>query len=240
MNVGADIGGVELGLGSAQLRALAERALWWPAQSLLVVSDLHLGKAERHARRSGGLLPPYEADETLNRLEELAGRLSPAHILCLGDSFDDAEAVRALPDTVRLRFARLMAGRRWTWILGNHDPGPVDLGGVHRDEVRIGGLLFRHIAQAAETAPEISGHYHPKAGLRGLRRPAFVTDGQRLILPAFGTYTGGLDAGDPAIAGLMGPGARALLTGRTMAALPLTACARPRSGPPTGWTRGFG
>jgi len=232
--------GVSLELGAAALTLLPEGAMWWAAAGLLVVSDLHLGKAERMARRTGALVPPYESAETLARLEALTTRLGPAHVLCLGDSFDDLHAARGLAPEIRARLATLMAGRRWTWVLGNHDPGPVEMGGACVAELRLGGLVLRHAAAPGETRPEVSGHYHPKAGLRGLRRPAFVTDGRRLILPAFGTYTGGLDAADPAIAGLMGHGARAILTGPTPAALPLAAGRRPAGGPPRSPVRGAG
>jgi len=102
----------------------------------------------------------------------------------------------------------------------------------------MAGIVLRHVAARDAEAPEISGHYHPKARLRGVRRPAFVTDGRRLILPAFGTYTGGLDVTDPAITGQMGPGARALLAGPTMAALPLAALGPSPHGPPRAWRLG--
>lgn len=232
--------GVPLELGPAALTLLPEGAVFWRAEALLVVSDLHLGKAERMARRGGTLPPPYETTETLERLSSLISRHDPGHVLCLGDSFDDLEAARALPEAARLEIARMMAGRRWTWVLGNHDPGPADMGGTCRAETRIGPLAFRHIAHPEELGIEVSGHYHPKAGTRGPRRPAFVTDGRRLILPAFGTYTGGMEAGDPVIANLMAPGACAVLTGRTMAALPLAACTRPAdTRPPGRWSSRF-
>jgi hypothetical protein len=238
MNEGA---GYRIEIGGAALTLLPGRALWWAAEGLLVASDLHLGKAERIARRTGTLVPPYESTETLARLAALVAALRPAHVICLGDSFDDLAAARALAPEAREALAAMMSGRGWTWVLGNHDPGPAEMGGTCREEIALSGLVFRHAAEPGERRPEVSGHYHPKAGLRGLRRPAFVTDGQRLILPAFGTYTGGLDAADPAIAGLMGPGACAILTGPTQAALPLAACARPSGGaPPRGWHRGFG
>jgi len=232
--------GIALALGGARLIALAARALWWEEAATLVVADLHLGKAERMARRGGALVPPYESAETLARLGALVARFDPARVICLGDSFDDLAAARALGPDARATLAGLMDGRRWTWVLGNHDPGPTDTGGETVAELRDGGIAFRHIAEPGAAEPEVSGHYHPKAGLRGLRRPAFVTDGRRLILPAFGTYTGGLDATDPAIAGMMGPGARAVLTGASAIALPLAGCGRPAGGPPRGWHRGFG
>lgn len=228
-------GPIPVSLGATRLALCAERALWWPEARLLVVSDLHLGKAERMARRGGPLVPPYETEDTLARLEALVAGRDPAHVVCLGDSFDDTAAARALPGRVVARLGTLMAGRRWTWVLGNHDPGPVDLGGTQVAELRLGGIALRHVAEPGETGPEVSGHYHPKAGIGGARRPCFVTDGRRLILPAFGTYTGGLAAGDPAVAGLMGPEACAILAGPTMAALPLAACGRRAAGPPRGW-----
>jgi hypothetical protein len=230
--------GVSLEIGGAALTLLPERALWWEAERVLVASDLHLGKSERIARRGGALVPPYESADTLDRLAALVRAHTPAHVVCLGDSFDDLRAAEGLGPAERERLTALMAGQRWTWVQGNHDPGPTDLGGVSTAELRLGAIVLRHAAEPGETDPEISGHYHPKAGPRGVRRPAFVTDGRRLILPAFGTYTGGLDAADPAIARLMGPGARAILTGPTQAALPLAACRRTAGGPPRRAVRG--
>jgi uncharacterized protein (TIGR00369 family) len=74
---------------------------------------------------------------------------------------------------------------------------------------------------AVEAAGEVSGHYHPKARLAGQARPCFLVDDARVILPAYGTYTGGLNCSDPTLAGLMAPGARAVLTGRVARAVPM-------------------
>lgn len=232
--------GHQIIFGDTLLLLLPERAVWWEAERCLIVSDLHLGKAERMARRGGALVPPYESLETISRLSDLIGRWAPAHVLCLGDSFDDNAAERALDPAVLEALTQLMAGRRWTWVLGNHDPGPVELGGSCTREVRIGEVDFRHIAKSAPATLEISGHYHPKASVRGARRPAFVLDAQRLIMPAFGTYTGGLDVSDPAIAGLMGSGAQAILSGKTMVPIPLAACTQPPAPSPVRWARGLG
>ena len=222
-------------LAGAALRARASGALWWPEAGLLCVSDLHLGKAERMARRGGPLAPPYDTEETLARLEAEVAALAPRVVVCLGDSFDDSEAARALPDAARLRLAGLMAGRRWIWIEGNHDPGPVDLGGSHLRAFTAGSLVFRHVASAA--GGEVSGHYHPKAGIRAqgrrVRRPCFAVDGGRMILPAFGAYTGGLDVTAPDLRRLLGPGAVAILTGRPMLRVPLAGLDEAdRAGPP--------
>ncbi len=195
-------------------------ALFWPARNLLAVSDLHLGKSERLARRGGSLLPPYETQATLEKLDRDLEATHATAVICLGDSFDDTASAGGMDETSRLWLARLMAGRDWTWITGNHDPGPIDVGGTHRDEVTLAPFTFRHIANPAEKA-EISGHYHPKARLAGQSKPCFLADAARLILPAYGVYTGGLSAGHTALTGLMAPDALAILTGTRALAIPM-------------------
>ncbi|WP_119838671.1 ligase-associated DNA damage response endonuclease PdeM [Pseudooceanicola algae] len=212
--------GYDFTFAGTTLTARGSGALWWAEQRLLCVSDLHLGKSERIARRAGSALPPYEIRDTLTRLEAEIEALSPSTIICLGDSFDDAAAVRALGEADHLWLARLQAGRRWIWIEGNHDPGPLNLGGSHLRDMVQAPLCFRHIAQP-EARGEVSGHYHPKAGLRGPARPCFLADGARIILPAFGTYTGGLRSRDPALTSLMQPGALAILTGPRPRPIPM-------------------
>ena len=128
-----------------------------------MVSDLHFGKAGRLARLGAGLLPPYEAMETLSRLAAEIDALDPAGVICLGDSFDDMAAARESAGEIGPEIARLAAGRRWIWIAGNHDPAPLGLPGSHLAEARIQGLTFRHIARREAEPGEISGHYHPKA-----------------------------------------------------------------------------
>ncbi|MEP0048418.1 MAG: metallophosphoesterase, partial [Roseobacter sp.] len=115
----------------AALRAMPSGALWWPDANILCVSDLHLGKSERVGRRAGLSLPPYETQDTLARLESDLEKTNARIVICLGDSFDDLSAANSLPDPDRLWIARLQAGRRWIWIEGNHDPGPVEFGGEH-------------------------------------------------------------------------------------------------------------
>ncbi|MFP4275556.1 MAG: ligase-associated DNA damage response endonuclease PdeM [Paracoccaceae bacterium] len=207
-------------LAGAALCALPSGALWWSGRRLLCVSDLHLGKARRHARRGGTALPPYETRDTLARLEADLRATDPAVVVCLGDSFDDTEAARSLPEDERLWIAQLQAGRQWVWIEGNHDPGPLDLGGAHLAELPAPPLTFRHIARPGAAA-EVSGHYHPKARLGGTSRPCFLLDRDRVILPAYGTYTGGLRSSDPALSGLMRPDALAILTGARALAVPM-------------------
>ncbi|KUF09811.1 ligase-associated DNA damage response endonuclease PdeM [Pseudoponticoccus marisrubri] len=208
----------------AALTALPSGALFWAAQDLLVVSDLHFGKSARLSAVGGAALPPYETRETLDKLDRDLAWTGARRVICLGDSFDAPGIDAVLPEEDMLWIRRLQAGRDWIWIEGNHDPGPVTLGGTHRAELTIGPLVFRHIA-TPDGRGEVSGHYHPKARLilrgRALSRPCFLVDGTRLILPAYGTYTGGLHCDSGPLSALMAPGAEAILTGNRAIPMPM-------------------
>ena len=182
-------------------------ALFWPDQETLVVSDLHFEKASSFAAR-GHLLPPYDTADTLRQLEAAAARFRPARVICLGDSFHDGGAAERLGGAEAQRLRELTRRHEWIWIRGNHDPEPpADWGGYSVTELSLGALMFRHEAlngtAAGEVMGEVSGHFHPKASVRirarRLTARCFVTDGRRLIVPAFGAFTGGLDVRSPAI-----------------------------------------
>ncbi len=215
---------VDFSLAGAQLSALGSGALWWRDKDLLCVSDLHLGKSERVARRSGTTLPPYDTQDTLIRLEQDLRATNAQTVVCLGDSFDDLDALEALPEENTAWINRLQAGRRWVWIEGNHDPGPIELPGSHLAELPVPPLTFRHIAKDGKSG-EISGHYHPKVRVqtrhRGISRPAFLFDVDRVIMPAYGTFTGGLRSTDKAFETLMRPEAKAIVTGQTPRIVPM-------------------
>ena len=188
----------------------------WPAQRLLAVADLHLEKGSAFAAR-GQLVPPYDTRETLDRLAQALRRYGPRQLVLLGDSFHDAKGSARLPAPDAATLARILAGIEVTWVLGNHDPTPPEgLPGAAVEELALGPLTLRHIAKPGATA-ELSGHYHPKATMPtragGVTRPCFLGDGRRLLLPAFGAYTGGLDITAPAIANLFPRGGRAFLLG---------------------------
>jgi DNA ligase-associated metallophosphoesterase len=214
-----------ISLAGARLTARASGALWWAEERLLAVADLHLCRSERLARRGGALLPPYETAATLDRLAGEIAALDPARVVCLGDSFDDCAAGAAIAAADAARLTALIAGRDWTWIAGNHDPAPLALPGAHRAELALGPLTFRHQAARDAVPGEVSGHWHPKLRLAlrsgAVSRPCFLADETRLILPAFGAYTGGLTAGHPSLAALLASTARAVLTGEPPVAVPL-------------------
>ena len=193
-------------------------ALFWPAAGLLAVSDLHLEKGSAFAR-CGMLLPPWDTQATLDRLVLLLRRWQPRTVVALGDSFHDDRGADRLPAGELARLNAMTAAHRFVWVLGNHDPTPpAGIGGAWVTEFADGPLVFRHEASAAAAAGEIVGHHHPKALIpaRGtaVSRPCFVTDARRVMMPAFGAYTGGLDVRDPAIARLFPRGGRVFLLGK--------------------------
>ena len=216
--------GFAFDLAGARLLALPSGALLWPDRSMLVVSDLHLGKSERMDRRGGSFLPPYETRDTLDRLSQDVSRYDPATVLCLGDSFDDLSAAHALQGEDVLTLGKLMANRRWVWVEGNHDPGPLPFGGLQMAELPVGPITFRHIAKDGASG-EISGHYHPKATVRlrggGVSRACFLVDRDRVVMPAFGTYTGGLHAHSDELTTLMRADALAVLLGPVPQPIPM-------------------
>jgi hypothetical protein len=222
-------GDAVLRLGETCAVARPSGALWLPGPRLLALGDLHLGRSERVARLGGALLPPYETDETLARLEAETAATDPAVVILIGDSFDDDAAAATLGAAARARLARLAAGRRWVWLAGNHDPAPPGLPGEPAREFVAAGVAFRHVADPSARGPEVSGHWHPKAtlALRGRRvtRRCFVHEGARLVLPAFGAYAGGLDVAEAAFDRLFGPGATVLMLGRRLTAAPRAALA---------------
>ncbi|MEO1700900.1 MAG: ligase-associated DNA damage response endonuclease PdeM [Pseudomonadota bacterium] len=180
--------------------------LFFPALRLLVVSDLHLEKSSSFARKRI-FLPPYDTGATLVRLAALVAKYDPATIISLGDSFHDEQAALRLSDETRQTIEALVAGREMVWVTGNHDPHPpTGCPGETVDELAVSGITFRHIAERSFSGAEISGHYHPAAVLRArgkkIRRNCFASDGERLIMPAFGVLTGGLAISHPEVCAL--------------------------------------
>jgi uncharacterized protein len=196
--------GLELQVSSASLVCRHSGALWLERERALIVADLHFEKGSSYARR-GQMLPPFDTGETLSRLESDVDALSPRMIVFLGDSFHDAEAESRLCDRDVRRIAALSAARTLIWVVGNHDiDGPRTLAGDIAASLAIGPFTFVHEPAPGPAPGEIAGHLHPCARVRAqgasVRRRCFVTDGQRLILPAFGAYAGGLNVRDPVFA----------------------------------------
>jgi uncharacterized protein len=177
--------------------------LLWEAERTLLVADLHLEKASWFARL-GQLLPPYDSHATLCALADEVKRTGAVRLFCVGDSFHDRFGCDRLGADSRAILEELTASLDWIWIVGNHDPGFADhCGGAIVEEAEVNGILLRHEARRDEAKPEISGHFHPKLRLnlngRRISRRCFVASERKLILPAFGALTGGLDARHPEI-----------------------------------------
>lgn len=197
--------GLDLQVAGARVRALGCGGLWWEEAGVLVVSDLHLEKASSYAAR-GQMLPPYDTRATLARLTRQMETLRPRTVVSLGDSFHDrgARPRMAADDVARVR--QMTGVCDWVWIEGNHDPKPPeDLGGRMAEELAIGPLTFRHIPTGGAAPGEVAGHLHPCArvvgrGGRTVRARCFATDGERLVMPAYGALTGGLNVLDEAFA----------------------------------------
>jgi DNA ligase-associated metallophosphoesterase len=210
-------GGVGIRLAGTSVVCLPSGALWLAAERTLVVADLHLEKGSAYARR-GQMLPPYDTRDTLDRLEAQTRILTPRAIVLLGDTFHDAEAEGRLAGEDRARLVAIAALRDLVWVIGNHDrAGPVGLPGAVVAGLTLGGLDLTHEPADGASRAEVAGHFHPCARVRSrggsVRRRCFVTDGQRMILPAFGALTGGLNVRDPALATRFHPRPLALVLG---------------------------
>lgn len=209
---------VEARLGDALVAAQPEGALWIEDARTLIVSDLHLEKGSSFAKR-GQMLPPYDTHAALAKLTALAERLQPDIIVSLGDSFHDSGGPARMAERDRALLQTLIARCDWIWVEGNHDGrSPETLGGVVRETLHIGALVLRHEPTEGAAPGEIAGHLHPCAKVTGrgrvVRRRCFATDGKRLVMPAFGAFTGGLNVCDEAFAPLFPDGVTALVLGK--------------------------
>ncbi|WP_116236717.1 ligase-associated DNA damage response endonuclease PdeM [Parasphingopyxis lamellibrachiae] len=206
---------VRFSFSGHELVALPQAALYWPARKALLVADLHFEKASWYAR-FGQMLPPYDSEATLADIEALVAETDTRELWCLGDSFHDSAGSERLSPTARAKLEMLTTQLDWTWITGNHDRAiNGDCGGTILEEAEVDGLLLRHEADPADARPELSGHFHPKLRIRlrgkSVSRRCFVATDTKLVLPAFGALTGGLDAGHAEIVRAVGKGAEALV-----------------------------
>jgi DNA ligase-associated metallophosphoesterase len=206
---------VPLSFAGETFFATASGALYRPSEKALLVADLHLEKASWFARL-GQFLPPYDSHATLTALAADVEATGATRLYCLGDSFHDRFGCDRLPASARSLLTELAARLDWVWIIGNHDPGFSDhCGGRLEDEVVSHGIVLRHEALPGDPRPEISGHFHPKLRLhlkgRSVSRRCFVASATKLIMPAYGALTGGLDAHHPEILRSVGNDAAALV-----------------------------
>ena len=202
----APCGGLAMRLNGTRAVLRASAAMWLPRSRTLCAGDLHFEKGSSYAAR-GQMLPPYDTHETLARLEAEVEALGPEAIVLLGDSFHDGGGEGRMDPAAAARIERLAFGRTLVWIVGNHDEdGPRRLPGEVADAVSVESLVLTHEPLPGRKPGEVAGHLHPCARVsafgRAVRSRCFATDGERMVLPAFGAFTGGLSLLDRAFAGL--------------------------------------
>ena len=214
---------VPLSFAGEELLLTEGRAVYWPRERALLVADLHLEKGSFFARHSQPI-PPYDSRETLERVALAIRATGARRVITLGDNFHDAGGGARLEPHACGMLAALTRAVDWVWITGNHDIGrdgavaEAQCGGALVAELELAGMILRHQAKPGETRPELSGHFHPRLQLtvqrRRIVRPCAVVsanenaDGSRsgrMILPAFGAFTAGMSASDPAILSALQP-----------------------------------
>jgi DNA ligase-associated metallophosphoesterase len=217
---------VFLSFAGQDLQPLPCGALWWPAESTLFVADLHFEKASHFAAK-GWLLPPHATADTVANLIAAIESTGAQRLVCLGDSFHDEAGPERLSDETRRALMTMTRSLDWWWITGNHDEDAAAvLGGRMLAEGRIGPLVLRHEADPADATPELSGHFHPKLVIRHrgrhIARRCFAHGPTKLILPAYGAFTGGLDIADPTLqAALAGPVTALVVDGERLLRFPV-------------------
>ena len=170
-----------------------------PHKDLLVVSDLHLEKGS-FLGSFGHPIPHFDSRATLDRLAAIIDDYQPSTLMCLGDSFHDANSLARMQsqDVDHLRHL-ISSVPRWQWVLGNHDPHiPPQLAGERWSRLCIDTIGFCHEPEVNWSAAsyQVIGHFHPKvrhrAGRQSVTGRCFALAEKIMILPAFGQYTGGL------------------------------------------------
>jgi len=170
--------------------------LYIPDYKTLLVADLHFEKGSSLAR-FGVIIPPFDTRSTLETLQSVISRYQPETLILLGDSFHDRDAPYRLSNDDRQTISEISSQTDLLWITGNHDPDlPDDLPGRVANEITLGALTLRH-EPSLKANGEICGHLHPAAIIqqrgRTIRRRCFAGNKERLFMPAFGAYTGGLN-----------------------------------------------
>ncbi len=181
---------------------LLERAVYVPGYQALLLSDVHLGKAETF-QMAGIPVAQQVNDETLERLRSHCHQVQPEQIFVLGDLFHSRQGMVAEVETAWSKFLK-DTDAKVTLIVGNHDRaalGPVFDMEYSIDPIPLGKLLLSHEPVSPDSLPKghlnICGHVHPvvqlQSAIDSLRLPCFYHEHQpqRLTLPSFGSFTGG-------------------------------------------------
>lgn len=192
-------GSVALELAGEKLLLLAQKAVFWPRERMLIIADIHFGKAA--AFRSFGIpVPRGTTTENLSALDDLVAATDARNVLFLGD-FLHARASHAVnTQAAMLAWRDRRRDLTLTLVRGNHDKHAGDpaaaLGIDLVDEPwTVGPFAFCHHPDLAADEYILAGHVHPAYVLASrvetMRLPCFVVGARRMILPSFGAFTGG-------------------------------------------------
>ena len=192
------------------LVADATGSIFWPAESTLIVADLRLSNCS-YLHGDDVLLPPYDTASSFEKLEESLDRYEPERVIVLGDSFAGMKS-NGLSPHQRDWLQDMIEGRRWYWVTGEEKYElPGGIGGEAVPQLTVNGIKFRADAVQAPVANEIAGGMHPVAQVSEYghvtRGRCFVTNGQRLIMPAVGNYSAGANVLSSAFDRFLGQGA---------------------------------
>jgi DNA ligase-associated metallophosphoesterase len=192
-------GAVPAELGGEQLVLLPQKAAFWPRERMLIIADIHFGKAA--AFRSFGIpVPRGTTSENLHALDELIELTNAKHILFLGDFLHARAAHAASTQAAMLSWRRKNCELVLTLVRGNHDKHAGDPAGqlgidLVDEPWTVGPYSFCHHPDIAAPGYVLAGHVHPVYVLAtrsdALRLPCFIAGPQRMILPSFGAFTGG-------------------------------------------------
>ena len=182
-----------------KLLLLPEKAVYWPAREMLIIADIHFGKAASF-RALGIPVPRGTTTENLLGLDALIERHGARHVVFLGDFLHARAAHASSTQQAMLAWRQSRPDLLLTLVRGNHDKHAGDpaatLGIALVDEPhRIGPFDFCHHPDLDSGGYALAGHVHPAWVLAtrfdALRLPCFVLGRSRMILPSFGSFTGG-------------------------------------------------
>ena len=190
-------------LNQIEFHLLGGRGVYWPAQRMVLVADLHLGK-EATFRASGLAVPRGATDGTLAAISQMIGETGAERLTILGDLF---HARSSLAEDVKRSFSRFLSdhhGVQVTLVKGNHDvaTGPLSQEWPLRivdPPWDVDGVTLEHFPGPPTGDSQIclAGHLHPAVRMSDAistagKLPCFYFDAARscLILPAIGHFTG--------------------------------------------------
>lgn len=186
-------------LAGERVLLLPQRALYWPRERMLVVADIHFGKAASF-RALGVPVPRGTTSENLAALDALLAAHPVDHIVFLGDFLHAKAAHASATVAAMLRWREGHPGLRLTLVRGNHDAHAGDPSALLDIDIVDEPYLqapfaFCHHPDLAADGYVLAGHVHPVyrliSGRDALRLPCFLLGPGRAVLPSFGAFTGG-------------------------------------------------